>query len=136
MLHTDFRADLGGPLGRAGMYRTASGEGRPRFVPVAEPAPEELQVLVQAIAERIGHSLERAWLITRDIENAYLAFDPSEEAPIDTLVGHSIRYRIATGRREGQKVFTLQTLPAESEPSKPDVAQSSGFSLHAGSKRV
>jgi hypothetical protein len=60
-----------------GVYRKASGEGRPRFLPVAEPAPEELQVLVQAIAERIGHSLERAGLITRDIENAYLAFDPS-----------------------------------------------------------
>jgi hypothetical protein len=115
-----------------GVYRKASGEGRPRFVPVAEPAPGELQVLVQAIAERIGRSLERAGLITRDVENAYLTFDPSEEAPINTLVGHSITYRIATGAREGQKVFTLQTLPADPEPSRPDVAESSGFSLHAG----
>ncbi len=45
------------------------------------PAPSagELQQLVQRIATRIGRSLERAGLITRDIENAYLAFDPAEE---------------------------------------------------------
>jgi hypothetical protein len=49
----------------------------------------------------------------RDIENAYLAFDPSDEAPIHALLGHSIAYRIATGLREGQKVFMLRTLPAE-----------------------
>jgi hypothetical protein len=29
--------------------------------------------------------LERSGLITRDIANAWLAFDPSEEAPINTL---------------------------------------------------
>jgi hypothetical protein len=87
---------------------------------------------VQTIAERIGRSLERAGLITRDMENAYLAFDPSEEAPINSLLGHSITYRVATGPREGQKVFTLQTLPADPEPGRRDVAESSGFSLHAG----
>jgi hypothetical protein len=74
---------------------------------------EELNGLVQRIAERIGRSLERSGLITRDLENAYLAFDPSEEVPMHGLLGHSITYRIATGPREGQKVFTLQTLPAD-----------------------
>jgi hypothetical protein len=88
--------------------------------------------LVQQIAERIGRSLERSGLITRDIENAYLAFDPGEEAPINALLGASITYRIATGPREGQKVFTLQTLPAEPEGSRRKAAESSGFSLHAG----
>ena len=70
-------------------------------------------------------------LITRDIEDAYLAFDPSEEAPIHGLLGHSITYRIATSPREGQKVFTLQTLPADLDAPR-EVAESSGFSLHAG----
>jgi hypothetical protein len=84
------------------------------------------------IAERIGRSLERAGLLTRDMENAYLAFDPSEEAPINTLLGHSIRYRIVTGPREGQKGFTLQTLPSDPDRSGVNVAESSGFSLHAG----
>jgi hypothetical protein len=79
-----------------------------------------------------GISLERSGLITRDIDNAYLAFDPGEEAPIRGLLGSSITYRIATGPREGQKVFTLQTLPAESDAPRPRVAESSGFSLHAG----
>ena len=48
------------------------------------------------------------------------------------LLGHSITYRIATGPREGQKVFTLQTLPAEPDAPRREVAESSGFSLHAG----
>ena len=77
------------------------------FVPVPSPSTEELNALVQRIAERIGRSLERSGLITRDIENAYLAFDPGEEPPIHGLLGASITYRIATGPREGQKVFTL-----------------------------
>jgi hypothetical protein len=84
-----------------GVYRR-DGEGRAQFVPVCAPNPEELRVLVQTIAERLGRSLERSGLITRDIENTYLAFDPAEEAPIHGLLGHSITYRIATGPREGQ----------------------------------
>jgi hypothetical protein len=113
-----------------GVYRR-EGEDRLRFVPVPAPSTEELKRLVQRIAARIGRSLERSGLITRDIENAYLAFDPGEEAPINALLGHSITYRIATGPREGQKVFTLQTLPAELD-ARREVAESSGFSLHAG----
>ena len=114
-----------------GVYRR-EGEGRLVFVPVSSPSTEELKGLVQRIAERIGRSLERSGLIERDIDNAYLAFDPAEEAPNHGLLGSSITYRIATGPREGQKVFTLQTLPAEPDAPRSDVAESSGFSLHAG----
>src|SRR5690606_2632351 len=57
-----------------GVYRR-EGEGRLRFVPVPAPTSAELNRLVQRVAERIGRSLERSGLITRDIENAYLAFD-------------------------------------------------------------
>jgi hypothetical protein len=115
-----------------GIEHGPEGEGRLRFVPVPAPGSAELKRLVQRMAERIGRSLERSGLITRDIENAYLAFDPSEEPPIHGLLGHSITYRIATGPREGQKVFTLQTIPASPEAPRRDVAESSGFSLHAG----
>jgi len=59
-----------------GAYRR-EGEGRLRFVPVLAPGTAELQGLVQRIAARIGRSLERSGLITRDVENAYLAFDPA-----------------------------------------------------------
>jgi hypothetical protein len=114
-----------------GVYRRA-GQGRLVFVPVPAPSAGELQRLVQRIAERIGSSLERSGLITRDIETAYLAFDPGQEPSIYGLLGASITYRIATGQREGQKVFTLQTLPPEPDRPRPQVAESSGFSLHAG----
>jgi hypothetical protein len=87
---------------------------------------------LQRIAARIGRSLERSGLITRDIENSYLAFEPGEEEPIHGLLGASITYRIATGPREGQKLFTLQTIPASPAGPRPEVAESSGFSLHAG----
>jgi hypothetical protein len=88
--------------------------------------------LVQQIADRVGRALERAGLITHDIDTAYLAFDPGEEPSIHTLLGSSITYRIATGPREGQKVFTLQTLPAAPAAPRLQVAERSGFSLHAG----
>jgi hypothetical protein len=123
-----------------GVYRR-EGEGFLRFVPVRTPTPVELQGLataplrlprVQRIAGRIGRSAERSGLIACDVENAYLTFDPGEEAPINSLLSASITYRIATGPREGQKVFTLQMLPAEPEGQRREVAESSGFSLHAG----
>jgi hypothetical protein len=114
-----------------GAYRREA-VGNLRFVPISAPSSAELNRLVQRIAERIGRSLERSGLIMRDIENAYLAFDPGEEAPINSLLGASITYRIATGPREGQKVFTLQTLPAEPDEPRREAAESSGFSLHAG----
>jgi len=65
-----------------GVYRR-EGEGCLRFVAVPAPSTEELKGLVQRIAERIGRSLERSGLITRDIDNADLAFDhlPDRNGP-------------------------------------------------------
>ena len=52
---------------------------------------------------------------------------------MDDLIGHSITYRVAMGPRAAQKVFTLQTVPAEPpEGEKKGVAQAAGFSLHGG----
>jgi len=42
------------------------------------------------------------------------------------------RHRPETTAREGQKVFMLRTLPAEPDEPRREVAESSGFSLHAG----
>jgi prevent-host-death family protein len=59
--------------------------------------------------------------------------DSAAGGPMDDLLGHSITYRVAMGPRAGQKVFTLQTVPAEPpEEQKKGVAQAAGFSLHAG----
>ena len=73
-------------------------------------------------------------LIERDIENAWLVSD-SEAGALDDLIGHSITYRIAVGPRAGQKLFTLQTLPARLPALLEDpngAARACGFSLHAG----
>jgi hypothetical protein len=45
---------------------------------------------------------------------------------------NSVSYRIALGPQQGQKVFTLQTLPASSDGEYGQLANTSGFSLHAG----
>jgi len=54
-----------------------------------------------------------------------------------SLIGHSITYRIALGPRTGQKLFTLQTVPARAEEAEQQgehrsAANAGGFSLHAG----
>lgn len=55
--------------------------------------------------------------------------------PLDDLIGHSITYRIAVGPRAGQKLFTLQTLPARDDVDQRGehfgAASAGGFSLHA-----
>jgi len=38
----------------------------------------------------------------------------AQAGSLDELIGHSITYQIAVGRRAGQKVFTLQIVPAQS----------------------
>jgi hypothetical protein len=109
------------------------GAGPPVFRPVRSPGTVELQALVQCIAERIGRLLEKRGLIERDGENAWLSGDPVPVGALDDLIGHSISYRIAVGPRAGQKVFTLQTVPAQGEgEGRNGAAQSGRFSLHAG----
>jgi len=55
---------------------------------------------------------------------------------LDDLIGHSITWRIAVGPRAGQKLFTLQTVPARPEEDLQsdhrEAANAGGFSLHAG----
>jgi ribosomal protein S27E len=116
-----------------GVY-LVDGEHVPIFRHVPAPTGTELQSLVQRIAERVGRVLEKRGLIERDIESAWLAAN-AEPGPLDDLVGHSITYRIAAGPRAGQKLFTLQTLPANEPEQQGDhrsAAEAGGFSLHAG----
>jgi hypothetical protein len=70
--------------------------------------------------------------LARDAESSYLELDPAAGGPMDDLLGHSITYRVAVGPRAGQKVFSLQTVPAREEEPRKGVAQYAGFSLHAG----
>lgn len=105
-----------------------------RFVTVPAPTAPELQQLVACIGERVGRHLERRGLLVRDAENAYLDWDSEQASAIDDLAGHSITYTVAVGAHQGQKAFTLQTLPAISpEDDGPgELATAGGFSLHAG----
>ncbi len=99
----------------------------------AHPAHQALQKLLERIAQRIAHSLERKGLLVRDSDHSLLTLEDADSGPMDDLLAHSITYRVAMGPRAGQKVLTLQTLPA-SPPSEQNnaLAQACGFSLHAG----
>jgi hypothetical protein len=50
------------------------------------------------------------------------------------IQGYSITYPIATGKQQGRKVFTLQTIApmAEQGLATGCAANVAGFSLHAG----
>jgi ribosomal protein S27E len=104
----------------------------PVFRRIEPPRQEELQALVERVAERIGGALERQGLLARDADSSYLELDPAAGGPMDDLLGHSITYRVAVGPRAGQKVFSLQSVPAREEGQRKGVAQYAGFSLHAG----
>ena len=113
-----------------GVY--VDGRAGPVFHWVKAPTSAELTRLSHTIAHRVGRYLERQGLLVRDDESAYLALDAPDDDPMDTLIGHSITYRIATGPRQGRKVLTLQSLPAIEEPFTTRAGNVSGFSLHAG----
>jgi hypothetical protein len=104
----------------------------PVFRRIEPPREAELQTLVERVAERIGRALERQGVLVRDAENSFLELDPAGGGPMDDLLGHSITYRVAVGPRAGQKVFSLQTVPAREDEPRKGVAQYAGFSLHAG----
>ena len=108
-------------------------DGSARFRWVRSPTSQELTLLVETIARRVGRYLERQGLLERDAENSYLASDAVPEDPVAQLLGHSITYRVAVGPQAGRKVFTLQTLPAcEPDDHAASAGKVSGFSLHAG----
>ena len=102
-------------------------DGSLRFRWVKAPTSAELAELTQTLARRIGRFLERQGMLERDAENSYLAGDDLEAGPMEQLLGSSITYRIAVGRQQGRKVFTLQTLPACDEPFDDGVGKVAGF---------
>jgi len=98
------------------------------------PTVEQLHELLQVISQRVARFLERQGILERDEGNSYLNLDGLDEDSLQHIHGYSVTYRIAIGPQKGRKVFTLQTIPPQPEPS-PDnalVAKLNGFSLHAG----
>jgi hypothetical protein len=88
--------------------------------------------LVHIISQRIARYLEKVGLVERDMENSYLNLALDDEDSLLQLQGSSVSYRIAMGPQQGQKVFTLQTLPASNKGEYGQLANISGFSPHAG----
>ena len=106
-----------------------------RFRRVKAPEREELEHLVQQIAERVGRALERMGLLQRDAESAWLELPSVEDTDaIRQLLGSSVTYRIAVGPQAGRKALVLRTITALAgeEPRNERVAKANGFSLHAG----
>jgi hypothetical protein len=69
----------------------------------------------------------------RDDDNDYLASDGLEDEPMLQIYGYSIAHRIATGKQQGRKVFTLQTIsPMAEQGFAPGCAKNvAGLGLHA-----
>ncbi len=106
--------------------------GGTTFTRIKAPSHDHMVELVHTISQRIVKYLEKVGLVQRDIENSYLNLPIDDEDSLLHLQGASVSYRIAMGPQEGQKVFTLRTLPASTESEYGQLANTSGFSLHAG----
>lgn len=106
--------------------------GKVTFHRTQAPDQEELRQLVNTISHRVARYLVRQGLLEKDEENSYLQLEGLEEDPMQQLLGHSITYRVAVGASQGQKVFTLQTVPAKVDDGNDQAAKVAGFSLHAG----
>lgn len=93
-----------------------------------------MQRLIKQLAVSVGRVLERRDLVERDIEIVWLAAGV-EPGPLDDLIGYSITCLIAVCPRAGQKLFTLQLLPAKPPEGAGDASgavRAGGFLLHAG----
>jgi hypothetical protein len=106
--------------------------GGTTFTRIKAPCHNDMVELVHTISHRIAKYLEKVGLVQRDMENSYLNLPIDDEDSLLQLQGASVSYRIAMGPQQGQKVFTLQTLPASTEGEYGQLANTSGFSLHAG----
>ncbi len=119
-----------------GVYIDSTDKSRLWFRRVKAPTNDELTHLTHTIARRVARCLERQGLLERDAGHTYLTadgVDEDPESPMNQLLGSSITYRIAVGPQQGRKVFTLQTLPDESDSLfSSSIGETAGFSLHAG----
>jgi hypothetical protein len=82
-----------------GVYADDVENSRVRFRWVKAPTGTELTRLSHTIAHCVSRFLEHQSLLGRDAEAVCLSTDAENEDPMDTLIGHSITYRITTGPR-------------------------------------
>ena len=112
-----------------GVYRNS--EGAAIFHEVPAPTIEELHALLAKIITRIMRLLTRLGFLIEEQGMTYLA-EADRESSLLPLQAASCTYRLALGRRAGQKVLSLQSLPSVDKTSEPGLcAKLHGFTLHA-----
>lgn len=104
-----------------------STRGGTTFTRIKAPSHDIMITLLHTISQRIARYLEKVGLVLRNMENSYLNLPVGDDDSLLQLQGASVSYRIAMGPQQGQKVFTLQTLPASTEGEYGQLANTSVF---------
>ena len=115
-----------------GVYRIQNGVAE--FHSAQSPTAEQLQSLLSQIIQRIMKALTRNGALIEEEGMSYLA-EMETDAALAPLQSAACTYRIALGRRAGQKVLTLKTISTQNtqpHENKKYCVNAHGFSLHAG----
>jgi hypothetical protein len=91
----------------------------PAFHSVRTPTSEQQQGLLRQIIQRIVKALTRHGALIEEQGMTYLA-DMESDAALASLQSAACTYRIALGPRDGQKILTLGTAPAQSARPQSD----------------
>jgi len=107
--------------------------GVAEFHSARSPTSEQLRSLLSQIIRRIMKALTRNGALIEEEGMSCLA-EIETEAALAPLQSAACTYRIALGRRTGQKVLTLKTAPTQNleQSDQEYCANAHGFSLHAG----
>ncbi len=92
------------------MYRCGA-DGVPQFVEAGSPTDDEVHALLQTIITWLMKTLTRRGVLVQGTGRIWLAepdADGEEARTLRPLQAAAITYRIAFGRRAGQKVLTLR----------------------------
>jgi Transposase zinc-binding domain/Putative transposase len=86
-------------------------DGVPVFYEAAAPSTDELEAVLLKIITRTMRILTRLGVVIEEPEPSYLA-ETDTDGALRVLQDASCTYRIALGPRAGQKLLSLQSLPA------------------------
>jgi hypothetical protein len=85
--------------------------GQTKFKLVKAPSHSDMEQIVDNISHRIAAYLEKARLIQRDMDNAFLDFPMDDENSLLPLQAASVSYRIAWGQIWAKKYLPYKPCP-------------------------